>query len=386
MKQLPMTPELSDLIHKAVGPDVDTSKLAVFETIALNTLPLPGKDGTIFEKATVAPITLLQMVDYINAGNHIPLIADHELWGAPKGRAFFAGLEYNTDGIEMRMLFYLDPSETALIEKLNAGSLDEVSCAFLSTEFLCSECGWDYFGFGATENIYERTCGNGHHIGEDGVHAEMVGLQQFIELSLVARGAADKPKIVGKSDAKLAPEAALRLAAKGFEPNALVVQASLGKEIEMSDNIQLMKDFTDEVRKTATLTAEKATLTADLTARTSERDALKTENERLTTELAAAKAESKTPEDYESSKSEAGEAVAFLQEQYQHLRVAKGEEKLADDKLPTTVADLKKEINERTANLTAILPVGGVSQAAATDEDGKAKLAFDASAFATRKN
>ncbi len=139
MKQLEMTSELSALIKSRVGEDVDTGTLAVFETIALNTLPLPGKDGTIFERATTMPLTLKEMVDSINGGKHIPLIADHELWGAPKGRAFHAGLDFEDNALSMRMLFYLDPSEDKLIAKLNAGSLDEVSVAFLSREFNCSE-------------------------------------------------------------------------------------------------------------------------------------------------------------------------------------------------------------------------------------------------------
>jgi hypothetical protein len=91
MKQLTMTAELSALIKKAVGEDVDPTNFAVFETIALNTKPLPGKRGALFEGAVVQPITLKEMVDSINSGNHLPLIADHELMGAPKGRFFHAG-------------------------------------------------------------------------------------------------------------------------------------------------------------------------------------------------------------------------------------------------------------------------------------------------------
>jgi len=386
MKQLPMTPELADLIHKAVGPDVDTTKLAVFETIALNNKPLPGKAGTLFENAVTLPITLVQMADYIDEGNHLPLMADHELFGAPKGRFFHAGVRMADDGAtELRALFYLDSTEADLIAKLDAGSLDEVSVQFLASAMLCSECGWDYFGPDSTnENIYGRVCGNGHEIGVDGVHTDLLGLNKFIELSLVARGAADKPKIIGKSEAKLAPESAYRLAARGFEPDALVVRASIGKEeVNMADNANIMAELTTEIRKTATLTAEKAGLETKLTAAEASVTSLTAERDELQTKLTAAEAKNVVPEDYEPSKAEAAAGVAFLQEQLNHLRVAKGETKLEGDALPSKVADLKEQISTLTDNLTSILPVGGKSQAAGAGETDKA--GFNAAAFSVRK-
>jgi len=386
MKQLPMTPKLSALIKGAVGEDVDTTSLAVFETVALNTLPLPGKDGTIFERAVSMPVTLAQMVQSINDGNHIPLIADHEMWGAPKGRAFHAGLNVADSGeLEMRMLFYLDPSEGPLIQKLNAGSLDEVSVAFLSKTFNCSECGWDYFQFGSGENIYERTCGNGHTIGQNGVHAEMTGLGQFIELSLVARGAADKPKIVGKSEAKLAPEHALSLAAKGFEPNALVVQASRGKEQPM-DLTALTAQLTQTSVKNGELTAHLATVTGERdTARTA-LTAAEAARDTAVAEVATLKAEKieleKRPE--ATVKTDLDAALAYLAAQYDHLTVASGKTKVEGDARPKTVAAFTAAIDEMTGKLTSIIPVGGVSKPAG-DIDKGVKAAANLSAFALRK-
>lgn len=392
MKQLEMTPALSALIKKAVGEDVDTDGLAVFETIALNTKPLPGKRGALFEGAVVQPITLKEMVDSINSGNHLPLIADHELMGAPKGRFFHAGLDYS-DGLEMRALFYLDATEQKLIAKLNAGSLDEVSVAFLSREFNCSECGWDYFKFGGSENIYERTCANGHKIGQNGVHGEMVGLSQFIELSLVARGAADKPKIIGKSDARLAPAGLQVLAANGFEMDALVVQASLGskKDSNMSDSA-----ITAMTAQLTQLSTEKGTLTAQLSAAEQGRTAAEAQVATLTAAVSERDATIATltserdaalqrPE--ASVATERDEAVAFLQEQVNHLLVASGKPKMEGDAALKTVAELKAKVAELTGNLTSILPVGGRSAAPeGTEGAPTAQLAFDpASAYGVRK-
>jgi hypothetical protein len=384
MKQLPMTPELTALIHKAVGPDVDATKLAVFETIALNDKPLPGKKGSIFEGAVIAPITMLQMVDSINAGNHIPLISDHDLAGEPKGRFFHAGLDYGDDGeVEMRALFYLDETEAVTIAKLNAGSLDEVSVAFLSTQFLCSECHWDYFEFGTSENITIRTCANDHTIGTDGVHADMIGLNTFVELSLVARGAADKPKIIGKSESRLAPEVSYRLAAHGIVPDALVVRASLGiKEETKMETAQLMTDLVESKTKVALLTASEAGEKAKAVELTTKLSAAEATILQLTTELTASKAETKVPADYEPLKASAAAAVSFLQAQLNHLTVASGKPQIADAELPTDVAKLKADIETLTGNLTSILPVGGRSAGAASGED--VKLAFNPAAFTTR--
>lgn len=379
-----MTPALEAMIREAVGQDVDTTGMAVFEVIALNTLPLPGKDGTIWQNAVALPITLKEMVDHINSGKHIPLIADHEMWGAPKGRAFHAGLDFEDGALSMRMLFYLDATEATLITKLNSGSLDEVSVAFLSREFNCSECGWNYFSFGSDENIWSRTCGNGHVIGQNGVHAEMVGLKQFVELSLVARGAADKPKIVGKSEAKLAPESALQLAAHGFnDPNALIVQASRGKET--MDLTALTAQLTQTSTKVGELTAQLSTVTTErdnLTAQLTTANGVISERDQTIATLTTERDSALNAQG--GAVTERDAAVAFLGEQLDALCGALGEEKLEGDKRPTTVAAFKTEIEARTGKLTAILPTGGRGQAPGNTPEKIALSALPPSAFKPR--
>lgn len=381
MKQLPMTAELSALISSAVGSDVDTSKLAVFETISLNTKPLPGKRGSLFHGAKTAPVTLVQMVDSINNGGHLPLMVDHNMAGSPKGRVFHAGLNYAEDGLEMRSLFYLDETETDTIVKLNAGVLDEVSVQFLPSEFNCSDCGFNYID-GTQLQLSTQTCENGHKIGEDGVYADLIGLDQFIELSLVARGAADKPKIVGKSESKLTPEVALRLAAKGFEPNDFVVQASIGKADNM-DTAKLISDFAAETSKVAVLGHEKTALTADLTAARGDVTARDATIVTLTAERDAALAAK--PEGYAEIMAEHGEAVVLLQEQVNGLLVATNQPKLEGDAMPKKVAELKLKVTELTANLTTILPTpGGTSVGVGADT--KVASPTLAAAFSIRKN
>jgi hypothetical protein len=385
MKQLEMTPALEAMIREAIGPDASIDGFAVFESISLNTRPLPGKRGTLFEDATVSPSTLKLMVDHINSGNHLPLIADHDLMGAPKGRVFHAGLDFSEEsGVELRTLFYLDQTEDELIAKLNAGSLDEVSVSFLAEKFLCSECSWDYFEGGRMEAVWEKTCGNGHKIGTDGIHGEMFGLRAFIELSLVASGAADKPKIVGKSQAKLAPETKQLLTASGYdEPDQLVLRASIKKEDSDMADAELMT-------RLSTLSTEKGELTVKLSAAetratTAEGQvtALKTERDDLATKLATAEKErdealaASNAEDYAA-------AIKGFQTQLNALRVAGGEAELSEADLPKTVAELIADIDSKTAALTALLPApGGRSKDSNnTAEDGTAK--FNAEAYKLR--
>lgn len=384
MKQLPMTPQLSARIKAAVGEDVETEGLAVFECIALNTKPLPGKGGSLFESAKIPVLTLQQMASWLEGGGHIPLISDHQLMGEPKGRAFAGELHTAEDGLtaELRVLFYLDATEDRLIAKLNAGTLDEVSVSFLSTQFLCSECDWDYFsGEALPENFYERTCANGHKISEDGVHAKLVGLDKFIELSLVARGAADNPKIVGRSKSKLQPTSQqLRLAASGIEIDGLVCEATTGEETVSTTPLDFNKLTADLVSarvSEGTLTASNTALTSQVTSLTASAETLETalaaseaSVAQLTADLAVAKEPAANAADYDL-------AVAFLGEVLSKVLTASGAEVPAE--LPKTIAELKADIVKHTSDLTAILPVGGVAN---TQTD--AKPALVASAFSNR--
>lgn len=381
MKQLPLTPKLKAMIQSAVGDEVDVSNFAVFESISLNDKPLPGKRGTLFEKAVVSGATLRLMVESINEGNTLPLMQDHNTRGEPFGRVFHAGLNYSEDGTtELRTLFYVDPTEEQLIAKLNNGTYDEVSVSFLAEHILCSECGWDYRGEDATwENLLDLTCANGHKLGEDGIHARLVGLEQFTELSLVARGAADNPKIVGKSQSKLAPETEQRLAAQGFkEFDRLVCQASLGEDkVADVDFNKLIADLSDargelKVRdKTIEgLNGQITTLTASVETITGERDAAVTAKDEAETKLADAAKENKADE--------ASAAVAYLGKVLKNVRIAAGKE---EGDVPETVAELTAAIDEETSKLTAILPVNGVSRGAPNDDEDKDAAPRDYSAF-----
>jgi hypothetical protein len=383
VKQIDLTADLQAKIQTAVGEDVDPSGFAVFEAIALNSSPLPGKRGTLFEGAVATPLTIVQMAQSINGGKHIPLMADHNMSGQPYGRVFEAGVDFANDGAsELRILFYVDGTEPKLIAKINAGSLDEVSVQFLASQLLCSECEFDYLGDTAiSENVWTRTCDNGHVIGTDGVHIRMVGLNQFMETSLVATGASKNPKIVGRSQSKLSPTTSMRLAARGFEVDALVFQGSRGEEQSTVDLKELNAALIDEKVKVITLSGERDAGTKVITTLTAERDALAGQVTSLTAELATATAAVAAAPDA-TAVVEGTAALAFLGEIYSKVLVAAKQEVPAE--LPKTVAELKAGIEEHTAKLTAILPIGGVAVGVSADDDTNT-AEKDYSSFQTRR-
>lgn len=370
MKQIPLTPDLEATIRQAVGPDVSLDGIAIFEAIALNTLPLTGKRGTLFESAQVSYLTLKQMADNINGGNHLPLMFDHNMEGAPFGRVFSAALNLNDQGnAELRTLFYVDPTETQLISKLNSGTADEVSVNFLASQIMCSECEFDYRGDDATfANLMDRTCPDGHVVGTDGVHVRLIGLAEFVELSVVSRGAANNAKIVGKSQSKLATPLQ-QLAAKGFEVDKFYLTASRG-ELE----VDLEKIVTQLTEKSAELGALNLKLTAsdekvaNLTAQLTDAQARVTDLERQLGDT--------------TLKDERDAALAFLNDIYGKLATAAGE---TDVKPLATTAELKAGIEKYNDKLTAILPIGGVSNKN-REESGAQFKSNAASAFKVSKS
>jgi hypothetical protein len=376
MKQLDLNAQMVARIKAAVGEDIDPTGFAVFETIALNTFPLVGKDGGLFEKAVVSSLTLRQMADSINGGNHLPLISNHNPEEPPKGRVFAASVFSGDSGEdELRTLFYLDQTEQNLIAKLNAGSLDEVSVSFLASQLLCSECNFDYRGEEATiMNLMDRECNNNHQIGTDGVHIRLIGLSVFTELSLVSRGAAKDAKIVGKSQSKLVAPLQ-QLAAKGFEVDKLYLSASRGENnVDLDKLVTSLSDVKAEV---ITLNAANAVSAAEVTRLTASNTELTDKVATLTTELAAAKDASKETE-LTAANTELTEAKTVLKELFTKLAVASGE---TEPTVPDTITELNAGIAERQSKLTAILPVGGAAADSTKPETGAKFNAAQVSGF-----
>lgn len=361
MKQVAITADVEAKLRRVTGPDADLADYAVFETIAINSLPIPGKDGTIWEGAVHTPLTLAQIADHVQADPAgVPVIWSHDADNKPYGRLFWAETKHTPTGeLEVRALFFVDPTEKRIAAKINAGSIDEVSIGMGYSQLLCSECGFDYMGDEAEfEHLFTRTCDKGHTIGTDGVHLRLIGLRRFYETSLVTRGAANGAKIVSQKDQKLAGTREFALAARGFDTDQLVFTGSAtgaapkSKDPNMTDlTAQLVDTMADLKVAQGTITTLNATITAKdatITQLTEERDAALAERDAALADGKAATADA---------------AVAYLKDLFKRVATAAGDT-IADDQIPADVAALQAGIDERQAKLTALIPTGGRSKGA----------------------
>tara|TARA_Y100001001_G_scaffold138359_1_gene140496 strand:+ start:14530 stop:15708 length:1179 start_codon:yes stop_codon:yes gene_type:complete len=379
MKEVNKTPFVSALLQAAVGEGVDTSELRVFEVTATSTIALRGKKNTVFDRAKISPNTIAQLARAVN-NEPIPLMMDHDMRGTPYGKFFYAeSIPTDLGETELRGYLYVDPSETKIITKLNSSSIDEVSIQFLSEKILCSECGFDYKQAMAEDNympLILLECEEGHKIGVNGVHTNIVGLEDVVELSLVSRGAAKNSKIIAPSDAKLGKEAQ-RLAAAGVELDNIYCTASMGDQGEEE------VDFKELSAKLSSLTDDKIELSTKLNAATSENTRLEgvvTERDETITALTAERDDLKTQLEAASEEGDldADQTAALnglIGKQYVALKALDGD---TDAKVLDEVALMVDYITGNETRLSALIPAGGASQGAGsgeTEEEQKARAA-----------
>ena len=386
MKRLQISQRLMDLISKSAGPDIDTDKIAVFEAIALNTLPISQR-STIFNGAKASRSTLQAMVDYINKGETVPVITMHDTSKLPVGTLFHSEMYVNQDDeAEVRAWFYVDLAETELLSKLDQGIINEVSVGILAEKLLCSECGFDYLGAEAEfDNFYYKECNEGHVLGENGTHVRLIGLEKWTEISLVNRGAANKPKIIGRSDSRLEEGTVRRLAASGIPEGLAVLSALAPSALKQPDNKEPdnmdMEKILDQMsdlkasaagaKKDLELSLNDVTkLTAELTSKDEEIAALKATVDAIpeapdAAELEALRASEKAAKD-------------FLSEAISKTEIALGRDPAG---LPETVAEMTAKLSEVQSELTAALPVGGVANAADAEDNHEAAKTKSFAAF-----
>lgn len=377
MKELTKTPFITTLLVGAVGPDVDLDTLHVFEVRATSTVALRGKDGTVWEKAKISPNTISQLARVINE-DPLPLMMDHDLRGTPYGKFFYAeSIPMDNGETELRGLLYVDDSEPKVLTKLNAASIDETSIQFKSEKMLCSECGFDYMQAAAEDNYMPfilLACDEGHKIGENGVHVNIVGVQEAVELSLVSRGAAKNSKIIAPSDAKLGQEAQ-RLAAAGLELDSFYVTASAGNPGE--DEV----DLTQLTTKLSELTDAKIDLSSKLNAAEAKATGLETQIAdkdaqiaTLTSERDALQAQIDEGKEADLTEEQVAELSGYIGKQYVALKALDGD---ADAKALEDVSAMLKYIGENETRLSALVTPGGVAAGAGAggNDDAEAKAA-----------
>lgn len=221
-------------IQRVTDTTVAAADIVVFEAAALSTRPLT-KLGSIYHGARPTREMLLEMAQAVRSGaESIPLHTLHQQGGElPIGRVFDAQLVDNADGsTELMAKFYLPASETELLSKIDLAVLDEVSVGVKAKQALCSQCGFDYFAQDSDPmHLWEQTCPEGHTIGQGGTHLTLVGLDNWMELSLVSRGASSRPKIRSRVRDAMPQATYDRLAASGKPIEALMLFAQPSMEI-----------------------------------------------------------------------------------------------------------------------------------------------------------
>lgn len=385
-KRLELTPKITAAIAKSTENSVDPSTVAVYEWVALNTLPL-SKKGTLFENGRVTEATLNQMADFLNGGGFVPMHTLHQQgYELPVGRVFSGQVVTNEKGgTELRVLLYVLQSEKDLLAKIDGGALQEVSVGLKTKHINCSECGFDYLSDAATfDNLWTRTCPNGHTIGTDGVHATMSDMERFLELSFVSLGAANNAKSVSRAKSLLSEaEYNQQLAASGVNPEITHLFASptppRKKEPSM-DVTKLVDDLTTAKASNQVMEGKLSTAQVTIDTLTASEKALKEE----AVALKAAADASKVPgleKDLKETKDQLDAAVAFVRSEADRLAVAAGLEKPAAD---ADLEAMKASITASKTKLTASIPVGGAAQGAQAGS-GDAKAAVVPSSFKTRK-
>lgn len=341
MKQIPVTEDLKQRLRTSFGPDATIETLVVFEATAANLLPLRKSSG-IYKGARFAESMLYEMAAAVKTES-VPLHIMHNTYEEAVGRVFDGVVA----GEELRVQFALNgDTQAPRVADLNAGISDQVSVGVLPKRLLCSECGWDFMGEAATsENWWNLQCGNGHEIGQNGVHVRLAGLDSWHETSVVGKGAVNGSRIVGPSQTAFAASLGQhRLAASEKVPGsrlvclAVVENTPNPKEPEMTD-------------KTNTIAFDVNKMVADLSAAQTEaatKGAKVVELEASVADLTAklAVASSIKPEDFSA-------ALAALTDIAKRSMIALGEQ---DPTPPTDVTALVALISDKQAKLTAMIP------------------------------
>lgn len=381
MKRVQITDQIGSLVRTALGSDIDTSSVHVYEAIALNTLPL-RKRHPLYLGARVDRGVLLEMAAELQKESRPVQIEHSSNGGTPLGRVFHGSVIDTSYGAELRVLFFLDATEAATIQKVESGTVDQVSISILPKQILNSVSGFDYIGPDSTfENVMTGSDNDGNTLNEGGVYARLVGLDAFFEMSLVGQGAAQNARIVQREQSHFG-SSFQKLAASGVDPNALVLNATV-KADTMDLNV-LIDNLTTAKAEIVTLNSGKAvsdTQIASLTSEIATLTAKLADAGNATVTLAEKDAQIATlTGDKATAATEMAATLSALKGVAKNLLVASG--KLTEEP-PETLVELSAMIDSAKTGLAAALVAGGRS--AAADSSPSQLASADLSAFQTTR-
>ncbi len=276
-KRIEVTAAIKEAIIASVGSEIDFENIAVFETVAVTSRPI-NKPGSIFHDAVIPRATLEQAAAQLNTGTFVPLHTLHmQGYELPVGRLFKGTVGTSQDGFdELHALFYVDPTEKELASKIENGTIEEVSVGLRPEKLVCSGCDFDYGLQSSEDNLWTRTCDNGHVLGMGGYHLRLEGVKKFMETSLVSKGASDGAKILNQRKRLLASQFAdLAASCNNPEHTTLFASPTLGEEIDMKEIEELQAGLAALTAKVGEQATQLAAAQETITAQTEELTALK---------------------------------------------------------------------------------------------------------------
>jgi hypothetical protein len=354
MKQIEKTQSITT---KLESQGLVPADVVVFEAIALNTRPL-RKQSVLYKGAVASRGVLLEMAASLEAET-VPLQIMHEGQALPIGRVFEGQVRDTGSESELRVLFAVHASETDHIAKIDTGVIDQVSVSILPKQILNSVSGFDYLGPDATlEQIFTGDDGKGNVLGENGVHAKLIGLDSWNELSLVNKGGAQNARIVARDSSIFSGQQIQRLAASGLDPNRLLLTTTATLENDSVDLTTLVAQLTDTKVELSTATTKVTALEADVAAKT-------TRIAELEAQVAEAGDAAANLAAKDARIAELSPAVQTLKDVAKTLLVAKGD---VNPTIPDDVAALTALISEAKTGLAAVLVAGARSVPADAQE------------------
>ena len=234
-------PRVKAKLQALLGAKFDLTKLAVFEAIANDSLPITSAGG-IYKNARMTSDYLEAMSEKIQNNEFVPMIKLHDQhYSLPIGRIFDSANLESTAGEgenDLHILFYVDiTAAPEIASTLENGSLAEISTGTTPSSLKCSACNYDFLASAdnrrnlwAGKN-YTPLCAEGHQWGVGGNHLKLAALSAWKETSAVTRGAVGRAHILNEKEMRLANQnEQINLAAHVDDDKLLLVTLQDGQK------------------------------------------------------------------------------------------------------------------------------------------------------------
>jgi len=203
-KRVVLNETIISKMKSVLGEDISPDNYVVYKARAISTEAISKRGSDLLNGATPTEGFIRSIVAMANEPQkNVSVHTMHDDFALSIGRVFdmWEVVEFDSVHAAYAYLAILKNDENKeVIEKIDAGILDEVSIGFEIKSGKCSVCGWDFFDNDLDEDekfdhLWNATCANGHVMGKDGAHLVLDAPKSFSEISIVNQGAAHKAKI-----------------------------------------------------------------------------------------------------------------------------------------------------------------------------------------------